>query len=369
MNLSASGRRAKDWSLYSCLMPRFTFAELGLEDERWVRFLADVPHDVYHLPAYLALEGKRMGGKATAALVEWGDEALLVPYVARDIEGMAARDLSSPYGYSGFLTTADATDKLEAITFLFGELRDRGYYSAFLRLHPILNASVDWLPNGMVHETGSTVIVNLLRPLEDIRSHIRKSELQQARRLQRRGLEVRFETGSKGLTDFYDIYLETMRRVDAAPIYFEFDLQYYLDLSAALGTRLTLCTIRDADNILSAKIYTESSGIVQNLLGGTRTDALKDQPSVLETIEAMRHFRERGAKVLHLGGGVGGHRDSLFHFKNGFSHEAVPYHTMRIILDQEGCERLSAARAAQLGMSLSELDRHGFFPPYRTQIP
>lgn len=358
-------------TVYSPAMSRFTFAELGVEDTRWSEALARVDHDVYHLPGYLALEARRMGGRAIAALVGWDDEALLVPLVARDVDGGNARDLSSPYGYAGLLTSgrSDAVLALEAIQFLLDELRQRGYCSLFLRLHPILNASVGGLPSHAVHETGATVVVDLTRPADELWRGVRKSELHQARRLERRGLEVRFETAGAALDDFYDIYLETMHRVSAAPVYFEFDLGYFLELASALGERLVLCTVREGDEVLAAKLYTRSSGIVQNLLGGTRTGALSTQPSVLETIEAMRYFRERGARVLHLGGGVGGRKDSLFHFKEGFSHEVVPYRTMRVILDGETYERYSAERARELGVGVGELAEHEFFPLYRTPAP
>jgi len=60
-------------TVYSPAMSRFTFAELGVEDTRWSEALARVDHDVYHLPGYLALEARRMGGRAIAALVGWDD--------------------------------------------------------------------------------------------------------------------------------------------------------------------------------------------------------------------------------------------------------------------------------------------------------
>lgn len=351
-------------------MSRFAFNELTVTDPRWPATIATVDHDIYHLPEYAALEARRMGGRPLAGLVTWEGGMLLAPMVARAVDG-EGEDLSSPYGYSGLLWSsgADAATIAEAAQHLFSGLSKAGYCSVFLRLHPILNHTTPTPLSDSIHVTGETVVINLDRPLDDIWHDVRKSELQQARRLRSLGAEARFEHGADKLEAFSEVYMETMLRVHASSDYFQFDARYYSDLNAILGDKLTLCTVWQGERLLSAKLFTLSSGIVQNLLGGTHTDAMSLQPSVLETVEAIIYFRAKGAKVLHLGGGLGGRRDSLFHFKAGFSHSVLPFRTLRWVLDAEAYQRRVVERARLLNVSVTELEGHGYFPVYRTPAP
>ena len=55
---------------------------------------------------------------------------------------------------------------------------------------------------------------------------------------------------------------------------------------------------------------------------------------------------ERGARVLHLGGGVGSKADSLFQFKAGFSDRRHLFHIWRWIVQPDIYERLCRQRDA-----------------------
>jgi hypothetical protein len=80
----------------------------------------------------------------------------------------------------------------------------------------------------------------------------------------------------------------------------------------------------------------------------------------------MMHFvagwaKARGDRTLHLGGGVGGRADSLFHFKAGFSPLRHRFRTLRVVVDEDRYVALVSALDAGLDPS----DRAGFFPLYR----
>jgi len=81
-------------------------------------------------------------------------------------------------------------------------------------------------------------------------------------------------------------------------------------------------------------------------------------------IHAAREWaKERGNRILHLGGGNGAQHDSLFYFKAGFSKERHPFITWRIITDEAAYDTLVGRWQACLNVRAGE--RNGYFPAYR----
>jgi hypothetical protein len=79
-----------------------------------------------------------------------------------------------------------------------------------------------------------------------------------------------------------------------------------------------------------------------------------------------RWAKAGGYASLHLGGGVGGRADSLFHFKAGFGAGRTPFHTWRIVCDPAVYDALCAPVApAQDSRQRIVDDGTGFFPAYR----
>jgi hypothetical protein len=79
-------------------------------------------------------------------------------------------------------------------------------------------------------------------------------------------------------------------------------------------------------------LFTIRDGVVQYHLGGTRDEFLKISPMALIFDTVRLWANDVGARVLHLGGGVGGtNDDSLFHHKGGFSDRRHNFVTWRWI--------------------------------------
>ena len=67
--------------------------------------------------------------------------------------------------------------------------------------------------------------------------------------------------------------------------------------------------------------------------------------------------RDRGNRVFHIGGGLGGSDDSLFRYKAAFGSLRQDFHTWRVITDPIAYEKLAGPVTAE---ALA-----GRFPPYR----
>jgi len=338
-------------------------------DPRWAAFLGEGPHDFYHLPSYVALCARHEGGTAAAFWAERDGAAMLVPMVLRDLPaglepGPGWRDAVAPYGYPCPLLRGGPDEA--AVAAFLGAFRDAGaragIVSAFLRFHPLLP-----LPErpfqafGDLVEQGWTVYLDLTQPEAELARQTRANHLADARRLQRDGFRVVLD-GWERLDDFVRVYDETMR-YRSADEYYHFSRGYYEDLRRCLGERLHLCLIEDPDGAAAAAgLFTQVGGLVQFHLSGTSQAHRHTGPAKLMLIHMRDWARNRGARYLHLGGGVGCREDSLAFFKQGFSKLRARYQTFRMVLDPDRYARLARRRGVA--------DQPGqFFPAYRRLEP
>jgi len=232
-------------------------------------------------------------------------------------------------------------------------------------MHPILADANDGFPLVSLHRTGDAVVVDLTRSQEELWAGLSKDVRRVIRRSRDCGMEFEATPLPKGLEEFTDIYLETMNRVGATAKYYTFDLKYFRRLYEALGNHLYLTRISRDGVTLSAGMNSLLGGIAQALFGGTYTAALPARPNVLEQYATIEGLREAGARVLNLGGGVGGQRDSLFRFKRSFSRETRPFYSVREVLLPDKYDILVREHARSTGVSANQLATTGHFPAYR----
>jgi FemAB family len=346
---------------------------LDLFNPLWMEILQKIRHDVYQLPSYIALEAGRQRQISEAIVIEEGDRIFFVPYVlsAYD-ETMEAFDATSPYGYPGILLSdaarLDPAFVVAALQEFKRILYSKGVCSLFLRMHPILNHDFDKIfPADTLTPNGETVSIDLRIPKEQLWPNTRKGHKSTINKCKRLGMVASMVPIEEYLHEFNDIYQETMRRVSATTTYYSFDYDYYRKMSDLLGAQLHLCIVEYENQIASVGLYTEVGGIVQSTLGGTRDKFVELSPSSLETDYVRYWALDRGNEFLHLGGGVGGARDSLYDFKAGFSKLTHNFYTMRLTIDQEKYDDLVQKRAKHLNTTVSALVNSNFFPAYRAQ--
>lgn len=351
---------------------------IELSKPLWSQTLQKLRHDFYHLPEYVNLEAKRTKTTAEAILITDDENIFFLPYLWRRCDDLfdgelvtqEVFDVVSPYGYPGFLLNEAATNTPEflgkAIDNLTQVWRDRQICSAFLRLHPILNADVNNLVNNeYVKINGETISVNLKLDDSEIWHLTRPEHRTKINRCKRNGFTAKIVSFKQNIRLFNEIYEETMERVEAAKVYF-FGEEYFREIADSLGEKLHLCIVELNEEVACAGLFAECCGIIQYHLGGTRTSFLKQAPSTLMFDYVRFWAKERGNEVLHLGGGLGGSQDSLHHFKAGFSKQRHDFLTIRLIVDEKKYHHLVKIRAKSLNTQPEELLKSGFFPAYRS---
>lgn len=350
---------------------------ISLSDSVWINILQELRHDIYHLPEYLDVEARKTTAIPEAILIFEEDKLFCLPYLLRSCdnlfdEGIANQevfDVVSPNGYPGILLNDAAASTPEflksAIAQLINLLQARNVCSAFLRLHPILNHGFhEVLSSQLCEVSGETVSIDLMLSETEMWHQTRSEHRNHINRCKRAGFTAKIVPFKEYIDEFILIYNQTMDRVDAKQ-YFYFEREYFTIL-ANLNEKIHLCIVELDAQIACAGIFTECCEIVQYHLGGTKNEFLKQAPSKLMFDYVRLWAKERGNKVLHLGGGVGSAKDSLYHFKAGFSKQRHPYLTMRLITDKEKYHSLVELRAKSLKTQPEVLLDAKFFPAYRS---
>ena len=331
-------------------------------DPAWDAALERVPHDVYHLPGYARVDAGLAGGTPVAFVHDGGRHTFLLPLVLRPVPGGTGFDAMSPYGYPGLVSDAPLDDDASwrrAVGSLQDCLRERGVLACFVRLHPLLPGRLDALARaGTVVQHGHTVSVDLTVPPDLVWAGTRSNHRRNIEQARKSGLRVVMDDWSR-LPEFVDAYHETMRRVGATGYYF-FSRAYFDSLRREVPRSVHIAVVDDDGTLAGGGIFFEQDGIVQYHLGATRDAYLPRQPTKLMFDEVRRWATARLDRALHLGGGVGGRSNPLFHFKAGFSDDHPPFFTWRVVPDRAGYE--AALSAAGLEPPADDV---GWFPAYR----
>ncbi len=351
---------------------------IDLENPLWLKTLEQLRYDIYHLPQYVYLESKRTSSIPEAILIVDNEKIFFLPYLLRGCDNLFDDELNvtnvfdvvSPYGYTGFLLNEAAANTPEFLDLALQKLtqiwRDKQVCSAFIRTHPILNKDVKQINNiDYLKVNGETISIDLKLDEKEILSETRPEHRNKINRCKRAGFIAKIVPIKQYINEFNSIYEETMARVGAADLYY-FGLDFFKEFVDLLGDRLHLCIVELDEEIACAGLFTECNGIVQYHLGGTKTSFLKQAPSKLMFDYVRFWAKERGNQVFHLGGGVGSAKDSLYHFKAGFSKQRHNFLTLRLITDEEKYKYLVELRAKYLNMQSEELLKSNFFPAYRS---
>jgi hypothetical protein len=349
---------------------------LAPEDARWTSLLERVTHDFYHLPSYVRMCAEMENGEAGAFYAVDGGNELMLPMILREVPDLGAqdtrgwRDATSPYGYPGPIIVTEgpgydtpAAFVEKALETLLVLMRERRILTAFVRFHPLLQPPLEpFAARGRLVMHGHTVSIDLTRSAEEIWAGVRVNHQRQIRTLERRpDVCVEEDRDWSRLPDFIATYRVTMDRVKATASYY-FGATYFSALRRALGDRLHLIIARFGEQLAAGVAVTECCGFVQYHLAATAPEFFKDRPQKVLCRDTWLWAQRRGARVFHLGGGVGGREDGLFHFKAGFSDLRHPFYTWRICSEPTVYERLVAAWLEQNtgGSATTE-----FFPAYR----
>lgn len=343
--------------------------------EKWSDLVRSAwAYDIYHLPNYHRLAQSHDEGRPLCFALRENEDFIALPLLIRSLErvpgGNGFFDASSVYGYCGPVFSRPNLPEALLDRFrrdLRDELQRRKIVTVFSRLHPLIPQDRILEGLGSCLPGQETVSIDLEQPLEIQRAGYRKDHRRTIKRLEAMGITCTRDKERKHLEVFVDLYHQTMRRVEAAPMY-HFGADYFHNLFEILGAHAHLFLVWKGSEILAGGIDLTCGGIVECHLAGTSEEGHRLAASkVLLDTERIWATRN-GFKVLHLGGGRGqDSQDPLFQFKSGFSKIRHRFQTWRWILDSETHRRLCRPGEADDQQALRP-EAMRFFPAYRTAI-
>lgn len=335
-------------------------------------------YDVYHLPSYHKIAEERGEGKALFFVYSEGLHTIALPLLIRTIDPspvLSGReekysDATSAYGYIGPVAShlpipAEITKRFHGS--LMKAFLDLNLVTVFSRLHPLMPQLSLLSGLGYSSQIGETVSIDLTIPEEEQWSAFRRNHRADIQHLRSSGVTFLMDTQWDHYDEFASMYRETMQRVHADKFY-EFDETYFHGLKRGFGDRLFLCFCKHENKLISGGLVTSCNGIIEFHLAATPNEWLHMAPMKLLFDGVRRWGVSIGARVLHLGGGVGSASDSLFHFKAGFSKTRNQFLTWRLIVQPDINESLVHERLGLVSLEDDVDYTRIFFPRYRLPL-
>jgi hypothetical protein len=333
--------------------------------QEWTNYIRGAAeYDFYHTWHYHNLENSLENNSRPLLFVyQKDDDYIVFPLLERKIPETEFFDLTCVYGFSGPVSNK----KMESLEDSFIEsfkdafisfLVDGNYISIFIRMHPFYKQQTLLNKFGGVHSNGKTVVIDLLKSIDDQRKDYRQSTMDSIKHAWKKGYRVAEEKGADALAIFTNIYNESMKRVGAADSYL-FNDQYFASICNTNEYDARVLMVYDGDTIMSSTIITFTNDIIQAHLVGTRAEYLHKSPTKFLVDEITLIGRREGMRYYNLGGGLGYKHDNLFEWKSAFSNLHFEFNTWRYIANPAIYQNLVAKKGI---INNAEID---FFPLYR----
>jgi hypothetical protein len=341
------------------------------DSDEWIETLRQSrQHDFHHLPQYHRVAERNGEGAAHFFVYREADYTVGIPLLLRAVEPEEPagwQDATSVYGYCGPVASHDELPEGIVRNFqaaLAEALAERRVTSVFSRLHPLMAQRGILAGLGTCPANGTTISIDLTLSDAEQRAAYSKNCRTSIRKLHALGFVGLHDREKRYLPQFLEVYRETMLRAGAQSSYF-FDEEYFALLTRELGDASHLFVVLKDGEVAAATLCTICNGIVQDHLGGTRSGFLKFSPDRLVVDTERIWATEMGARVFHLGGGVGSQEDSVFRYKAGFSNRRHAFSTWRWVLRPDVYQALVAKKAHRNQAEGLRVISEGYFPAYR----
>jgi len=302
----------------------------------WSRELARFPSaetDVYYLEEYLRLY-EYQGFSAECFVYEEADGASFIfPYL-RALEGHSeeTHDATTAYGYGGPIACpSDEAFCARGWEAMLDSLGASGMRTAFIRFHPLLANHVvapEWVDARFVREV---VAIDLTPSIDDIwTKQLDSNSRNMVRKAETNNLDFVVDHDFEYLDEFVDMYRETMTSLDADAVYL-FDDAYFRRFPETLRDVSALCVVTKDHSVVAGALFLCNGPYAHYHLSGSRRNALSLRPNDLLVYRAALAFRDRGERLLLLGGGrTSAPDDGLFAFKRRFANLSYGFYTAEI---------------------------------------
>lgn len=337
------------------------------EDCKVWKHLFPVFFDFYYTYTYSKICQEYDDGFAKLIHFKYDDYELFLPVLLKSIDD-EYYDLTSVYGYSGPIQNKAFPHNV--INVFQEELLDillkNNIVSLFCRFHPLIENQIDSI-NGLGHveKLGTTISIDLTMDSEKQFMEYRSNLRYDIRKLRAQKVICFKDERLEYIENFIDTYHSTMKDLNADEYYY-FDNDYFSKLFNQPDFTAHLFVCMMDNEFIAGGIFIEFKDKLHYHLGGTVTNYKSLSPSKLFIDQARIWSNEKGLKLLHLGGGVGGREDHLHRFKRGFSKRRHDFFIWKWIVNHKKYEDLRGLFFKSLdSQKQNQVLESSFFPIYR----
>lgn len=318
--------------------------------ERWNHWFRTLPlrlQDVNYSFDYQHLYEANGDGRICLFVYAVQQDVFYYPFLLRPVNNRAAgegyRDIESVYGYTGPLcTTGDRVFRTAAVEAFYRFCLEQKVVCEFIRFHPLLNTAGDAKSDkGLsIVPLRDYVYVDLEPAPELLWNSYSSQNRNKIRKAEKNGVVVVCDTDLSHFDEFVRIYLDNMRQLKAARMYFFCDA-FFRQLKTLVSTGGALLVAKKNETILGASVFLGGETIGHYFLSSATEEGKRLAVSNLMLHRGILWSRRQGMKKLHLGGGVtAADNDPLLVFKKNFSQLTEKFCIGKRILDPSAYELL-----------------------------
>lgn len=279
-----------------------------------------------------------------------GECRFVLPLIVERASALGPRDafdVSSPYGYSGPLSTSrDPGFLAEAWERFFAWCAQAGVIAGFIRFHPLTGNDALCVDDRIeVTPDREVVVLSTRRERDEVVAAYRGDTRRKVRKAAREGVVVAKRSDEQAIMRFARFYRARMSELGAAEEY-HFSDAYFAGIAAmAEPSRAVYEAVLDETVIGGALvlygprfIHYHLSATPKSNQGAGANNAMRDAV-IADALNAPQ------SHVIFGGGRGSDPEDSLLRFKAGFSDERAMFHIGRFIADRPAYEALCGAWA------------------------
>lgn len=279
-------------------------------------------------------------------------------------------DISTPYGYSGPLFSLNIS---EACINLFWNKVDKWHkennvITEFIRFNLTMNHKYY---NGRLLSTLNNV-KGKITDFESIWTSFKKKVRNNYRKSEQFNLKIIIH--SKDISDetiqsFYDIYIKTMNRNEAAENYY-YPISYFINLIKNRKENTLIALVFKDEIAISAELIIINNNVLYSYLGGTLSEYFQMRPNDFLKIEVIKWAITNNISYYILGGGRS-NGDALYQYKKSFfpkDEDAIFYTGRKVINPNIYLKMVNDLNIKSDDINDLISDSNTFFPIYNKTI-
>lgn len=274
-------------------------------------------------------------------------------------------NITTPYGYGGPVITdykygfkKELVRNFKKAFEIFCE--ENRIISEFVRFHPIISNANDFSDCYNLifrSKTTGTTLSNFDDPVQE---EFSKSTKKSIRKALNAGVECKITVNPKSLSNFKEIYYQTMNRINADELYF-FDDAYFSNCQRYFGENIVLVEAIYEGRIIGSELHFQYNNLIHTHLSGTAEEFHHLSPVYVMTYAIVRWGKENGFDIIHSGGGRSEEPDDkLYLFKKKFGKNTeFDYFVSYKVWNEDKYHQLYSAADTNV--------KAKFFPAYKEQ--